>query len=416
MVPSECGLKFCDYLVNGNEIATSLPPGLTFRLLARVPNISITERLLLDNIHDNQSGEIVIGILLANYPSHRITEGPLLAAASYKAPRMMAILLPADKTITITAAVVSAAVSNTCCGDRLISILQSRHPKITNAVALLTAAVSNTRCGVSLMNTLFTTYPDVSIRNLTVGDQCNQDFQDVINQGHKHEGHRHGCDSGGGKWVLYQRRAGGAFGPNLGYQSHQGPRGGDRFRLDSGIDTLATFLTRVSMLNVSREAVILPVHGLHRQQSTRWLFSAEALEVSLSKPIQARDQHNGSREGPLLAALAYWNNEVMAMLLDREPSITISDEDWLAAAENCGGKVLGMLLVQGQNLAITEDLLLSVARYNTVSVMEMVLVKDLSTRITEEHLLAAARNKNWGVPLTEFLLARGPNITITEGL
>lgn len=209
-----------------------MPPrfseGILLSMLARVPNIVITERLLLDNMHDNQSGENMMGILLTNFPGIPITEGPLLAATTYKGPRMMEILLASVTNIKITEAVVSAAVLNNWCGDKLMSILLNKDPTIKLPVALLTAAAMNTGCGKRLMEILLTTRPDTNIGKTIVSDEeCNREDQDIANQGNQCGDYRCSCNSGGAESELRLWRVGGTSGLGLGYQIHRiGCRGG----------------------------------------------------------------------------------------------------------------------------------------------------------------------------------------------
>lgn len=203
--------------------------GIVFSLLARVPNIVITERLLLDNMHDSQSCENVMGVLLSNYPNVHITERLLLAAAMHKRPRMMEILLAYARNITITEAVVSAAVLNKWCGDRLTSILLNKDPKIKITLALLTAAAINTRCDMRMMQTLLAKAPDIKmIREFVSDEEWDGDDgdEDVADLGNKCGDHRHSSGSGYGESGLRSGRDGVTSGPGLGYQTHQGGRRG----------------------------------------------------------------------------------------------------------------------------------------------------------------------------------------------
>lgn len=168
-----------------------LPPlwsrDIVSSLLARVPNKMITERLLLDNIHNNTSVE-VMEILLSSFPSICITGGILLAAAIDKDPRMMAILLAGDTNITITKAVVRAAVLNDRCGDRVISMLLNKYPKIEITVALLIAAAMNTGHGKDLLKVLLTRSPDININKTMVSDEeFNRDYEDVADPGNEYK-------------------------------------------------------------------------------------------------------------------------------------------------------------------------------------------------------------------------------------
>lgn len=195
---------------------------------------------------------------------------------------------------------------------------------------------------------------------------------------------------------------------------------------------ISLLLTRVSEFNISKEAVIVAA----RRTQQFWSIAYDRdLQVQLIKYL-ARDRKIAISE-ELWRDKESWNAEMIAILLDSDPSVNITEKDLLTAAQNGrrevvgitqdtllalasdasqGMKVMEMLLATDLTIRITETHVLAVAKYHDVRVMEMLLTREPTIRITEEHLLVVATNEGHGVELMEMLLARDPNIAITERL
>lgn len=166
-------------------------------------------------------------------------------------------------------------------------------------------------------------------------------------------------------------------------------------------------LDTVSEFNMSTEALITAARCFHSEQGIWSRKPGRLLKPKLIR-LLARKQNIETRDWYLLRKFADWNDEMMAMLLDRDPSIRVSDEDLLAAAQNGGGVMAAILLVGGHKMTITEQVLLSVARYHKDSVMKKLLARDRNIIITDKFL------GHCGPQMCEILLARDPNILITE--
>ncbi|KAL0631516.1 hypothetical protein Q9L58_009624, partial [Maublancomyces gigas] len=340
-------------------------------LLDRNPQPNITEAGLAVLLRSASMKSI--SKLLAREPPIKITEA-MVAAAFQGSPEILQMFLATDPHIKVTGAVLAAAAAGMSVGrEQVMRVLMAWDPNFE--ITLPTVMKLQRRWSRDIVSSLVARVPNMT-EGLLLDNMHDTEFGEM--------------ETNMKTDALVRAAA-----------ANQG----------CGIQVMVILLPSASKFNLSMEALIAAVRRLQSVRSARSAHGASAhgasaLKVRLMKLLLARDQNIEIREGPLLDTLADWNDEMMGMLLDRDPSIRVSEEDLLAGAQNGGG----------EKMAITEQLLLSVAEYHNVRVMEMLLVSDPSIRITDEHLLAVVKNWVWGVPVMKILLAGDRNIIITDKL
>jgi hypothetical protein len=113
-----------------------------------------------------------------------------------------------------------------------------------------------------------------------------------------------------------------------------------------------------------------------------------------------------------LAGASVGNGAVMQLLLQRDPSIGITEAIVTAAAKNpnSGKEVMELLLQRDASIEITEAIVTAAAgnEYSGKEVMELLLQRDATIEITETIATAAAGNPDSGKEVMELLRREMP--------
>lgn len=408
------------------EIARKLHHQVMEVILDRGPDLPITDSIV-DAARENPDfGEEMVKTILSQTRKHRIIPAAVLAIVANFGPTVVQMLLARMPDIKITKKILIAAARNNK-GDEVLALISAGDDEAGINPETVIAIVQE--CRSSVMKLFFRRFPNFEItesivrgiarhdcfgpvpfmanptalitrRERMMSALCAGDHPLRIT-GKAVEAVVENFDKSG--VLKFIARV-----PSVRLTSSLviAAAAGNRW---SGIEMLEMLLGRDPSFLITEEIATLAAGTIVVAEKLITLLRASNPKIQIT-------------EGILTAAAGnrWGGKQVIKALLSSDPNVAITEEMMKAAAGNrwSGTQVMEELLAKDPPVAITEEILKAAAAnlFMAEKVLALLLSRDIKTPITEAILIAAAGNYWSGKEVVKLLVARGDTILITEAV